>query len=303
LPEWHTACTISRVGSLNSASANAALNDAIVEQLARCLAGISTPSESSTERVHSARKCLKRLRALLALRARQKHLERDGDAFRLVARSLGRVRDAAALAQTWSTAGERVSEPARSVIAAVLAQHQANLSSPEREAQRLKRAEQVLSAIHGYLALKLADEPNQSAKQLRRAARTSYGRARRMLRRVAADANLDSLHALRRATKRHQYQLQFLEPLWHGPLKAQRQELAHLSELLGTHRDLSAIEELLTRDESDALRALDGVWREQLQQWRGDLLASALGLARTALSESPHGFEARLHGLFRAAQG
>jgi CHAD domain-containing protein len=290
------------VNSLRSASANATLNAAIVEQLERCLAGMSAPSESSTERVHSTRKHLKRVRALLALRARQKHLERDGDALRLVAHSLGRVRDAAAIAQTWSTAEGRVAEPARSVIADVLARNQTNLSPPKREVRRLKRAEQVLSAIQARLARSLEDEPNQSAKQLRRAARSSYGRARRVLRRAAADPSLSTLHDLRRAAKRHQYQLQFLEPLWHGPLKAQRKELAHLTERLGTHRDLSAIEELLTRERPDRLIALDDAWREELQHWRGELLASALELARAALSESAHGFGQRLHGLFSAAE-
>ncbi|HTA93309.1 MAG TPA: CHAD domain-containing protein [Polyangiaceae bacterium] len=285
---------------LSSGSANDTLNAAIVEQLDACLAQMAASGESSTERVHAARKGLKRVRALLALRRRQKHFARDRDALRSVARSLSRVRDAAAIAQTWSTGQELVAEPARSVIAEVLAQHRAQASPPDRESRRLARAGQVLSIVRARLALTLEHEPSEGPKQIERAARASYGRARRMLRRAIADPSTTSLHALRRAAKRHQYQLQFLEPLWQRPLEAQRKEVGRLTELLGAHRDLSTIEVLLEHDEPERLRALDDAWRAELQRWQSNLLTSALELARAALSDSARGFEERLHRLFAA---
>jgi hypothetical protein len=73
-----------------------------------------------------------------------------------------------------------------------------------------------------------------------------------------------------------------------------------LTELLGEHRDLSAIAQLLEQDRPERLHALDDTWREEPRLWQGELLVSALALARAALSEPARGFERRLHGLFAA---
>jgi CHAD domain-containing protein len=285
------------VAALTSPSANDRLNEAIVEQLDCCLAALSGGDESSTERVHTARKRLKRARALLALRRNQKPFLKERKALRLVAHSLGRVRDAAAIAHTWSSGGERISEPARNVVTKVLAEHQARASASEREIRHLARAKRVLTPVRTRLALTLEREPKQSSEQLEHALRAAYRKARRELRRAASRRSAVALHALRRAAKRHQYQLQFLEPLWKRPLKAQRKELARLTDLLGSHHDLSAIEELVNRAQREAL---DDAWHEQLNRWRDELLGGSLELARVALAESAHGFERRVHRLFEA---
>jgi CHAD domain-containing protein len=276
---------------------NDTLNRAIVEQLDTCLTAIAS-NEPATERVHTARKQLKRVRALLALRQPQKHLDHEAQALRLVARSLGRVRDAAALTETWSTGAVHINGSAHSVIAALLAEHRATVSPTARESRRLARAERALTAVRGRLLTALEREPSEGNKQLARAARRSYRQARHRLRRAIAEPNGESLHAVRRAAKRQQYQLQFLQPLWHRPLKAQRKELGKLTDLLGAHHDLCAIEALLERDYAERLGILDAAWREELQKWRGELLASGLELARRAFSEPAPSFEQRLQRLF-----
>src|SRR5438046_1300710 len=154
------------VAALTSASANNRLSEAIVEQLDRCLAALSGSDESPTERVHTARKCLKRARALLALRRHKKPFVKERNALRLIAHSLGRVRDPAAIAQSWSKGAERVAEPARTVVAEVLAKHQAHASASEREIRRLSRAKRVLTPVRARLAFTLEHEPKQSSEQM-----------------------------------------------------------------------------------------------------------------------------------------
>ncbi|HET7544756.1 MAG TPA: CHAD domain-containing protein [Polyangiaceae bacterium] len=276
---------------------NDTLNAAIIEQLDTCLSAIAG-NDPASERVHTARKHLKRVRALLALRQPQRHLDRSAQALRLVARSLGRVRDAAALTETWSEGAEHINAAAHSAIAELLNAHRASVSPTARESRRLARAERALTAIRERLATALEGEAKEGRKQLARAARRSYGQARHRLRRAIEEPNADSLHALRRAAKRQQYQLQFLEPLWDRPLKAQRKELDRLNELLGAHHDLCAIEALLERDSPARLRTLDSGWSEELQQWRDELFSSAVDLARRAFSEPAPGFERRLQRLF-----
>ncbi len=278
------------------APVNDTLNMAIVGQLDTCLSAIAA-NDSATERVHTARKQLKRVRALLALRQPQKHLDREAQALRLVARSLGRVRDAAALTETWSAGEAHVNGPAHRVIGELLAEHRATVSPVARESRRLARAERALTAVRSRLPSTLEHEPNEGRKQLARAARRSYQQARHRLRRAIAEPTVEALHAVRRAAKRHQYQLQFLEPLWHRPLKAQRKELEKLNDLLGTHHDLCAIEALLDRVYAERVRILDGRFREEVQRWRGELLGSALELARRAFSEPAPAFEQRLQRL------
>jgi CHAD domain-containing protein len=205
------------------------------------------------------------------------------------------VRDAAAQSGTWADGAERFAEPARSAISEALRQRVERESAVERELRRLARAERVLAGVRDSLATALAGETRGKDEQLQRAARLSYRRARRALRAASKNPSADSVHTLRRAAKRHQYQMQFLERLWQKPLKAQRKELGHITELLGLHHDVSAIELALQRSPG-ALGSDDRAWRATFEQWQHELLTAALELAEPAFSERPRAFQRRLHG-------
>ncbi len=55
----------------------------------------------------------------------------------------------------------------------------------------------------------------------------------------------ERLHALRRASKYHRYQLQFLELFFEDQIKPERAKLVRLTDKLGNHHDLGCIEQYL----------------------------------------------------------
>jgi CHAD domain-containing protein len=272
-----------------------ALRAAILTQLERGLALLrdtAPNAPTSSERVHATRKHIKRARALLALAGEKKRLRRWQSLLGMVGRSLGAVRDPVALAQTWAGGAERFTEPERGQIFAVLQERQQRLATPEREERRLRRAERVLAALRDRLSDALGNDGRATSEPIARAASESYRRARRALRQASGAAAAERVHSLRRAAKRHQYQMQFLELLWHKPLKAQRKELARLTELLGSHHDVACLARLLP-SHGDVVTAAFDAWQEEL-------LGKALPLAQLAFSEAPRAFERRLRGYFAA---
>lgn len=264
---------------------------AILDELDECLAALSDDAQASAKRVHSTRKHIKRTRALLALLGHERRFESFDARLRLLGRVLGVVRDAAAQAVTWSEGAERFSAPIRSVIDRHLRERQARQASPERQLRRLTRTGRVLLAVRQQLAATFAAAEACREKRVRRAARASYRKARRALHSASEHPTADRVHALRRAAKRHQHQVQFLEQSWSRPLKARRKRLEKLTELLGLHHDVSAIEAELAERCSAELDGQDATWRQAFRDWQQELFEGALELAEPAFSERPRAFQ------------
>jgi CHAD domain-containing protein len=255
----------------------------------------------SSRRVHETRKHVKRTRAMLVLLGRKRSFQRFDARLQLVGRSLGAVRDAAAQAATWAEGAERFDEPVRAAIGDALRERAEREAAQERELRRLGRAERVLTGVRAALALALAGKTRGNDERLERAARLSYRKARRALATAGKRPTADSVHALRRAAKRHQYQMQFLERFWQKPLKAQRKQLGHLTELLGLHHDVCAME-LKLQQLSGSLAVESSSWREGFEHWQKELLRAALELAEPAFSQRPRAFQRRLHGYASARE-
>lgn len=259
---------------------------AVDTELSDALTLLRSTSESSSKRVHETRKHLKRARALLRLGAPGKKARRLQARLGLVARSLGRVRDPVAQADTWHRGEDYFEQPEREIVGAALAERRARLATPAREGLRLARAARVLEDVKERVAR--LDLHKASTRSVEHEARVAYRRARRALELVRSEPTAENVHELRRAAKRHQYQLQFLEQLAPKRLKAQRKQLHHLTELLGLHHDVVGIEEqVVTR------APMSGAGFER---WQADLLTSALELSLDAFDERPRAFEKRLRG-------
>ncbi|HYP76894.1 MAG TPA: CHAD domain-containing protein [Polyangiaceae bacterium] len=263
--------------------------------------------DDAGERVHSARKHLKRWRALVRLlpRAAEKKLSRPSRVVRLVARRLGGVRDAVAQLETWRKFNEAQAnqEPEQSPsdpIAERLEQSaQMQLGRGVVE-QRLQRGARALQLARAEVQLALAagiQSEQRSLRAVARGLRRSYRKARLALSGARLDPNGQTLHTLRRANKAHQYQLQFLEPAWQKLLKAQRLEAAELSDELGEHHDLTLIAAAFPGS-SDSPSSFDPTLA-QLTHWQRGLEQKALRRAALVYSEKPRAFRRRVLGYLR----
>ena len=129
----------------------------------------------------------------------------------------------------------------------------------------------------------------------------TYARARRAYRRAhkgTARTDTEELHTFRRWSKRHSYQLQLLEPLWPGPLRAQRKEISKLSQRLGHDHDLSLLTLALSRRGTPTPRP--GNLRNLIVRRRTTLQASALAAGEKLFAEKPAALGHRFTAYFAA---
>ncbi len=246
---------------------------------------LENPELAPADAVHEARKKIKRLRALLRLvrPTLGKAFDELNDCLRETARSLAAVREASAALESFELLLER--KPTR-IDAQRIAEIRPMLASAAPAARHeirdlLAGAAAALSAVEQRIAdLELE---GRGFELLEPGLRADYRRVRRRLEHAHRHLTPEAFHELRIAVKAHQYQLQLLETAWPEVLKARRQVVSDLSELLGQHHDLALLgPSLRARFFSDAAGAVD----ERL----AELELEILGAARVPFAERPRTF-------------
>jgi CHAD domain-containing protein len=287
-----------RLHRVQAAEFGRGLHAAIVGELESTLAVVSS-NEDPAKQVHDARKHLKRWRALVRLlpasiRAR---LRREENALHVLARRLGRVRDPIAEQETWRDfAAKPRAGAATNDVPQLLAERAERVANGIRVRRLLARASRMLHAARPGVSRALANRPlleKPGIGALCRHARKSYGKARRALLVALATTTSETVHALRRANKVHQYQLEFFQPLWEKPLKAQRKRASALSDTLGTHHDLTSIAELLWRERRAQPLAF-AAELAQIERSKAELEQCGFHSARLIYAETPRAFARRL---------
>jgi CHAD domain-containing protein len=287
-----------------SESAEAAVRRLLIGELDGAIEWLGGADRALDLRVHEARKHLKRVRAVLALGEaliEAEALRELGDATRAAASQLSALRGQAALLACFDALLERapaallepdVVQRTRAVlnpiadavreVDAPLEQARAILLGARARAQRLE----VVAGLAGWDAW----EPGFQS---------TYRAARRALTHAMRYPTARQLHAFRTAEKRHLYQVELLEPIWEGPLRAQREELAELGELLGDHHDLALLRRELTLHAD--LEAERAALEEVIEHRLVKLERAALALGTRAFAEKPGAISKRFGEYFRSA--
>ena len=291
-------------GSFGGTNVAGALNGAIEQLFHDALLGLEERGQTHDARVHGTRKYLKRLRALARLLdALEKERLTDADQFalRVVARSLGRVRAPAAELAAWLKFSLPLDPASAAIVDPLLEKRCAPTALVRR---RLQRTGRVLAGLKQRVATRQAtagtsEEYDHDAflRKLRRA----YHDCRRATRRAQAAPTWERLHALRRASKCHSYQLQFLELFFGKRIKSERSKVARLADKLGEHHDLGGIERYLMAEAT--FQKYPGAY-EILKQLRRRITAietRCLELASASFREHPKAFESRIRRYFDAA--
>lgn len=122
------------------------------------------------------------------------------------------------------------------------------------------------------------------------------------MQRAQAAPGWERLHALRRASKYHRYQLQFLGLFFKKRVKTARSRLGKLTDELGTHHDLGGIERYLSGESAFLKHPRGRKTLKKLRQRMRVIEDRCLELARTSFRERPSAFERRIRRYFEGAR-
>ena len=191
------------------------------------------------ERVHEARKSIKRLRALVRITG----VARDGfeePYYRDAARALAGLREADAAFDVLSALLNDIGVDAscRSALYAGLATALDRDVSEARAIDAFSHARDLLSAAREMNARR---PPGRGFRLLKPGLHRTLARVHRRFQQYRRHPAVPISHRLRKAVKYHRYQIELIEPCWTGPLLAYRQALDGWGECLGEAHDLAAV--------------------------------------------------------------
>lgn len=262
-----------------------------LEQFDRALDALT----AGTPDVHDARKCCKRLRALLRL-ARPglpaDVYERENAAIRDAAREISGLRDAEALIEAFDAlAGEDSADADRAALRRRLG---GDRSPAAPVAAAVRDAEERLRQARTRVGQWRLDD--DGFEPLGDGLRRTYRAGRRRLAEARDTASTPALHEWRKQVKYHWYHVRLLQPAWPGPLRARRAELKALSDALGDDHDLAMLDAALAAAPAAELGGL----REALAQRRARLQAEAFALGARLYADRPKALRRRYRGYWEA---
>jgi CHAD domain-containing protein len=122
-----------------------------------------------------------------------------------------------------------------------------------------------------------------------------YTKGRRALSDAADIGTPEAFHEWRKQVKYLRYQLEFLAPLWSGPLSELADQAHKLSDDLGDEHDLSVLHQK-AQEHSAALSSDLYLVLALIDRCRAELRDKAVRRGRQLYEEKPREFASRLHG-------
>jgi CHAD domain-containing protein len=250
---------------------------------------------SPEEAVHSARKDLKKLRALLRL-ARgelgESTFARENRAFRDAGRELAAARDSDVMLDTL----DALDLPAglgwdlRKAIQAHLARNGGG--------SRHTAAAEVVSMLQSARR-RVADWPleDDSFSALRDGLESTYRRGRRDFKAVQANASVEALHEWRKRVKDLWYHHALLRTLWPPVMEAVGDQAHELADRLGDDHDLAVLADWI-REHTGA----DPEFFDAVDRRRAELQAEAMTLGARLYADKPSTYVRRLRRFWKVSQ-
>lgn len=277
------------------------------EQLDRAISALGEEIDGDpVEAVHSARKAIKKERALLRLARGSLRADQRRDAnkrLRDVARTLSAVRDADVMLQTVEQLAERSSGqlPARTFSS--LRDHLlASGASVRAGADTAGLAETAVAELTQLrTAIDEWDLRGSDWDAIQAGLRRTYRHGRKAFSQVRAVPSIAHLHDWRKRVKDHWYHLRLLSTVCGPIVGGASQEADHLSELLGEDHDLAVLSEVLDGARPDPtvdVEYLAGL----IDRRRNELQSEAGEVGARLFAEKPASFERRLRTYWKAGR-
>lgn len=268
-------------------------------QMAKALDALET-GKLTDQRVHTARKELKKARALLRLlrdALGDAAYGRENRTLRDAARPLSRLRDGKVLLDTLDTLEERFGAPARAVPTeklrkALLRERVASRREVLKGSPGLK--EQRASLRRAYERAGRWPVGNHGWSMVGAGFERIYSKGRKALMAAEVDRTPANLHEWRKQVKYLWHQLQALQPLWPGPIGELADQAHTLADYLGDDHDLSVLRaKVLDHKEALPNPGSRGALLALIDRLRTELRDKAMVLGRRLYQEKPAVFEAR----------
>jgi CHAD domain-containing protein len=259
------------------------------------------------EAVHEARKCFKKVRAVLRLlrpAVGGKTYRTENSCFRDAARPLTEVRDAKIFIETLDglikhfqehVAGRAFDDVRRALQDNLRAVRRRVLDEQDAFTVVGEVVRQALDRVKGW-----ADVRNRWSS-VGQGLEDTYRRAAAAFKEAGADPTVATLHEWRKQAKYLRYQLEVLRPLWAERLEELAGETDRMGDLLGDDHDLAVLRQMLTDDPD---RFGDDGDRETLlaliDRRRAELEREAIRLGGRFFQDKPKQFARRLKGYWKA---
>lgn len=286
-------------------SARNEIRSAAVDQLESAVQALAeTDEESRPEAVHTARKSVKKARALLRLARsgmpRAAYRE-ENRALREVGRSLSAVRDADVLGETVDELGERCAGQLPARVFQDLRRDVTALAGIDDTGRRVASAATALRTRTTSAAAWPLEDVRWST--VRDDARRAYARGREAFKAARASSDDEVMHEWRKRAKDLWYHQRLLRDVWKPVMRAHVDEVDELSDVLGDHHDLAVLHGFLVdhRAELGSHAPLAEI-AELTVARREELRADALVLGSRIYAERPKAYGERIGRYIKAAR-
>ena len=276
------------------------------QQLDQALGHLAAEDGSADKQVHEARKCMKRLRALVRLVQGELGREvftREDQCFRLAAKSLAGMRDATVLVQTFAGLAQLGNTGQRfDPVAQWLDQRRQEAYQGGEGPPQIPVRQSVVGALQ-WARLRLQYWPLQSRGwgALKGGLVGVYSRGYGEFNQVFQQVDDHALHDWRKRVKYLWFHCQILEGIWPEVMRATGDKLDQLGEALGDDHDLSVLQGTLRLEyPADIGRALRREIEELIGRRRRQLQRRAQRLGHWVYVEEPAALARRWRGYWRA---
>lgn len=270
-------------------------------ELGAALQTLDEPEYDRHKAIHQARKCFKRIRALLRLvhtglgRHRFQH---ENNYFRDLGRTLSYLRDAEAMIETFDRLQALfpapMSTPALHQLRAQLIERRETLSNRDNHLEQTL-AQLTLDLKQAHTRVNEWSLKSTGWKSLRDGVHQIYAQGRERMLLTHKHSSDENLHEWRKRVKALWYHATLLQGSWPPIMSASASTLDLLSDYLGEEHDITIFRQLISTEgenlgHSDTLQTLSQLLAQEQQRLRDE----AWRLGRRVYAEKPNPYSQRL---------
>lgn len=247
------------------------LRRVIDEQISSAAENLSKGNEDVEEGIHEARKCFKKIRAVLRLGRDElgNDYSRENQWFRDAGRSLSGYRDITATLEALGKLRETMKEEVDAAVfddaANTLQKNRSEIT--ENNGQLVEQMKSLVDALkEKQQEIEKLPLYTDDFNALRDGLQRTYKRGRKAMHQAYQEISAENFHEWRKRVKYHWYHCRLLTEVWPGVMNKYTHQVHQLANVLGDYHDLDILRSRVTEeiapettcDMGNLLRLIDG---------------------------------------------